>query len=545
MRKTAEKAVNFIENSKTGFWLWSSSFLCLIILRILIENWLENFQNRSATFLFYEFTHNFLFFIVSYLLFVFFITKILNISIEKFSNVLLWGFLIILTPPIIDHIISGGQGYWSFYEFDGIRGLVGRFFTFYGDTPEIGITYGVRVEVAMAVVFLFIYSLIKSRDLLKGFAVAVFSYAIFFILGTFPSYIAIVIRGFGKGFLSIDDIDVAQMFLTPARIFSREIPDIVSSLNIKMSIVYSLVLILLSVIFCLLLSRKKTLSFFANARYPQILYHIGLALAGMALAAIYTDTGIEANFFNLASFLLVLSSIILAWLASLIPNDIEDMNADALTPNKNRPLVKNIFSLEEYKKIGWTMFALSLFFSAIINIKIALLLLVYHAIAWVYSCPPLKLKRIAFISTFVSSLALLMIFFSGYILISPDQSIRTVPTSVISLFIFGCVFILPIKDFKDITGDKKEGNYTVPVLLGEKWGKIVVGTGAFLAFILSVVVFNEPRLFWWAILSGAASYWIILSSGESDRIKYHRLPWWIMSIVLLYGIALVVVYFTS
>ena len=240
--KTLEKVIAKIENTPTSFLFWVTSFLGLIAVRLLIENWLGGFQNRSGLFLFYEFAHTLLFFLIVYFLFLGILEKFLKIGIKKISNVLLWGYLIILAPPIIDNIISGGTGFWSFYDFGSARDLIGNFFTFFDSTPEIGITYGVRVEVALAVIFLLIYGYLKSKNILKSLTLAVISYTAFFVLATAPSWITILAKGFFKGFLAVGIVDTAQMFLTPAKIFSHEIVDIISSLNIKMSLIYSLVI---------------------------------------------------------------------------------------------------------------------------------------------------------------------------------------------------------------------------------------------------------------------------------------------------------------
>ncbi len=538
MTKWIQKIVTAVENSPINFRLWLAAFSGIIVLRLLVENWLENFRNRSGLFLFYEFTHTFLFFLISYILFAILINKILKVEIKKTANVLLWGFLIIVIPPIIDFIVSKGKGFWSFYEFDSLAGLVKRFFTFFGDTPEIGITYGVRVEVALAIVFLFIYSLIRSKNIIKSLSLSFLSYLIFFVLGTFPSYIAIFLRGFSGGFMNVGEIDAAQIFLTPVKIFSREIPDIISALNIKMSLIYSSVLMAIILAGLYAYKKEKFISFIKNARYPQLIYHGGLAIVGAGLAYIFTGTPIEINFFNVIGLLVLLSTVFLAWLASVVPNDIYDQESDRLTPNKNRPLIKNIFSLEEYKTTGWMLFAASIFFAAVVNFKIALLLTVFQAVAWIYSCPPLRLKRFAFISTFVSAITSLIILFSGYILISPEQNIKGLPFPLITLLAIGYTLALPIKDFKDVAGDKKNGIRTVPVLFGEYWGKVAIGGGLFLSFVASVVIFNEFRLFWWALLCGAVSFWIILSSGENKTIAYKRLPWWILGVVIVYGFIL-------
>ncbi len=535
--KILEKTIVKIENTPTSFLFWITSFLGLIAVRILIENWLGVFQNRSGLFLFYEFTHTLLFFLIVYLLFLGIIEKFLKIGFKKISNVLLWGYLIILTPPIIDNILSGGTGFWSFYDFGSIKDLIGNFFTFFDNTPEIGITYGVRIEVALAVIFLLIYGYIKSKNILKSLALAVVSYAAFFILATFPSWITIMAKGFFKGFLAVGIVDTAQMFLAPAKIFSREITDIVSSLNIKMSLVYSLVITGTILIGLFFNHRKKLILFLKNSRPPQLIYHGGLLIVGIGLGLIFNNEILEVNFFNIASFLVLLIATACAWLSSVVVNDLQDKKIDAQT-NAGRPLIKGIFSVGEYKTLGWVLFSISILFSSIVNFKVALLFIAYQAVAWLYSSWPLRLKRIAFISTFTSAVASLMVLFSGYILISPLQNIENFPFSIIALLVIGYTLSLPVKDFRDAEGDRENEVYTIPVVFGNEWGKIIVGSGIFISFILSVVLLNEFRLFWWALIFGGASFWTVIKHKNP-----RTLPWWILGIVFIYGVVLIRIVF--
>lgn len=595
MIRRLQKIINSIENSPTTFWLWLAAFSSIIIVRLLVENWLGNFQNKTGLFIFYEFTHTFLFFLIAYLLFLWILHKFLKIGFKKISNILLWGYLLIITPPIIDFVVSGGKGFWSFYKFDGIAGLFRRFLTFFGDKPEIGITYGVRMEVALALVFMFIYSFIKlseseklgekprisaegesvsgeknkktkelkfeiwtlfenlklkienlvikypAKIIIKSLVITFIAYFVFFILGTFPSWIAIAFKGFTKGFLSVGAVDTAQMFLAPAKIFSREIPEIVSSLNIKMSLVYSLVLagILLPGMF--FIHRQKFLSFLKNARFPQLIYHGGLLCAGIGSGMIFTAKNWSLNFFNVISFFVLVMAIFSAWLTSVVINDLEDEEIDKKT-NVDRPLVRKIFSPREYQTLGTVLFAISLLFAAIVNFKIALLLLVYQAIAWIYSAWPFRLKRFTYVSTFVSSLASLIVFFSGFILVSPGQNISNLPRGILALLVISYTLSLPIKDFKDIDGDKENGVRTVPVVFGEYWGKIIVGSGIFLSFLFSVVFLNEPRLFWQALLFGTAAFWTVFCMKKNpaeSRFNYRNIFWWILGLIFVYGLILV------
>jgi 4-hydroxybenzoate polyprenyltransferase len=540
LRKIVEK----IEDAPTGFFFWLSSFLGIITLRLLVESWLNFFRNRSGLYIFYEFTHTFLFFLIAYIIIAELLKRVLNSTYQKISNFFLLGYLLILTPPIFDYIISGGKGFWSFYKFDSLKGLFWRFLTFFGDKPEIGITYGVRIEVALALIFIFFYVLLKSKKIIKSLLTTVGAYVIFFILGTLPSWITIAYEGFFKGFAKVGEIDTVELFLSPARIFSREIPDITSSLNIKMSIVFALFLTALVLLGLFLNYKEKFIAFLKNARLPQIFYHIGLLSIGAGLALKLNNSSWEIRFFDVFSFLLLADAVILAWLASVVANDIIDKKIDEKT-NRSRPLIQNVFSEKTYASIGLMLFVFSLLFAAIVSFKIAMLLFTYQALAWIYSAWPLRLKRFPFISTFTSALASLMIFFAGYFLSAPDQGIQGLPFSIILLLIISLTFSLPIKDFKDISGDRKDGVMTIPVFFGEYWGKVIVAGGIFLSFLLSVIFLNEPQLFWWALALGGFSFWAIMHMEKENGgpVTCRNIFWWMMGIVSIYGIILAKIIF--
>ncbi|MCD6149388.1 UbiA prenyltransferase family protein [bacterium] len=529
------KLIQKIENTPINFYSCVLSLLCLIIARVLIENWLGAFSGKNGMSFFYHLTYNLLFFFTTYLLFIEIIKRFLKISLKKTANVLLWGYLIILFPPLIDYFISHGRGFLSFYGLYGLRELTQRFFTFFGDSPEFGITYGVRVEVAITMLFVLIYAYIKNRSIVRSLFLSLFVYFTLFMLSTFPSWITIVIDGFSKGFLTVNEMDIAKMFLTPVKLFSQKKGSFLNALSIKMSLIYSLVFT--AIISAGLFSnyKEKFLAFLKNSRLPQLVYHGGMLCAGAGLGIIFTHPIWEVNFFNIVAFLVVLLAVCLAWMASVTVNDIADRKIDKET-NKKRPLIKNIFTASEYKTIGIILFAFSVLFSAIVNFKVALLLIAYQALAWIYSAWPLRFKRFAYLASFVSAVATLLILISGFILVSSDQNISRLPFSIAALLVVGLTLSLPAKDFKDVRGDRQEGVWTIPVIFGEYWGKVIVGSGIFISFISSVILLNEFRLFWWAILLGGASFWTVVNmrSDSSARINSRNVIWWILSWIIIY-----------
>ncbi len=538
--KNIKNIVKNIEKSPTNFYLWSLSFFSIIIIRLLTEVFLFKLTIKKDSYFFlYEFTHTFLFFLISYLLFLFLLTSILKTNIKKSSNLLLFGFVSIIIPPIVDFIFSGGKGFWSFYKFDSIFGLIKRFFTFFGDNPQMGITYGVRFEILLMLFLLFLLSYIKTKRRFFSFFIVFISYLVFFILGTFPSYITFLLKGFQKNIFQISDLAIAQLFLTPITLFAQKTHSIESALNIKMSLIYTIFLSGIILIGFFLNYRKKFLIFLSNIRPAQIVYHLGLFAIGVKLGETFTKTTISWNFFNIIALLNISLAITLSWITSVIINDIFDEKIDRIS-NTERPLVSGGFTKNDYLAIGMSTFFFSILFSIIVSPKISLLLIAYQALASIYSIPPLRFKKIVFLSAIISSFASVLIFISGFILISPNQDIVQLPYQIIWLLFISLSLSLPIKDLKDISGDKKYYVKTIPVVFGEYWGKIIIGFGVFISYILSVILLNEYRLFWWAVIFGSFSFWTINCPGKIKLITNKNLIWWLLIILFFY---LIVIYF--
>jgi len=300
----AVRVITYIEEAPLSVSLWAGAFLSLIFARLLVENWLSGFSYRDPHFLFNEFTHTFLFFLLSYILFLPLLMHAARVGLKHAANILLWGFLIILTPPFIDFALSGGAGFWSFYAFDGLAGLLVRFFTFFGENPTMGITYGVRIEVALSLLFFFFYIHLKTKDLARAFLGAFLAYVLFFILGTFPSWVTIITLGWTEGFFAIRATDIAAMFLSPETTLSYTPGAIINALNAKMSIIYALIIAGLIPLMAWFSHKKETRGLLVNSRFPQVIYHAGLVCVGGGIALIFSPESLSyPTFFNVSQTL--------------------------------------------------------------------------------------------------------------------------------------------------------------------------------------------------------------------------------------------------
>jgi len=524
-----QKIISNIENYPLSISQFLLGFSAIIALRMLGENLIAGLAGRPLDLFVGSALAAYLFFLFAYLITLIFLRFYLREPARKLANILLWGYLLVIFPPLIDKLWCGRNFCWSFYAFDSLRGLGQRFLTFFGSDATIGITYGVRVEVALAIVFLMIYIFLKTKKALKSLLGGLIAYIILFILGSFPSWLTFIILSPAKKITAVEGFDVAGLFLSPARYFSIESADILNALNVKMNLIYVFLLVPVLLFFFWYNYREKFWPVVRNVRWIQIMIHAGLILFGAGLGAFYFPDNLQINIFALFALANLILAAIFAWLASVFLNDIVDLEIDKQT-NKKRPLVTGEVSRNDYNQLFWASFVMSILLSLAVGVKFFLIVLAYQIIGWVYSCFPFRLKRFPGVATFLSALALTLLFSSGFILLADNQDISQFPQKVFWLLIIAFAVSLPIKDLKDIEGDKKNGIWTIPVVLGETRARFAIGLGIFVSYALSVVWLNAKILFLPAMVLGASSFWIL----QSKKISPRRVHIWVFGLLFVY-----------
>lgn len=527
-----------LESTPLSLSLWMVTFLSLIVIRLCIDLLIEKAPALTFFQLFFQFTHLFLFFFFSYILLLPIVKAVGETTFPKAARVLLFGFLVILFPPLIDKLIFGESLYWSFYIFDSLANMPERFFTFFGDKPHLGITYGVRTEVALVLGGIFLYGLSKTKHIGRTLFYTLLAYTLLFFLGTLPSWISYVILFPHIPLLAITDTHIAELFLSPEVVLGRSLPDLRSALAYKMS----LLLCIFSVFSILLLwyrvRTEEWKSCMRNVRWPQVIYHNGLLILGMLLALLYTDTSLPHGIFSFFALGVLCLAVTAAWLASVVWNDLSDERIDIHT-NTSRPLITQILHREQYTLYAIILFGFSLLSAALVHFQAALFLLAYQAIATIYSVPPFRLKRFLGIATLLASCAVLLILFIGYSALHPTHTLQGLPTSMIWYLLGIYTLLLPLKDFKDVAGDSKDHVYTLPVLLGIERAKIVMSSISFLIFMSSIFVLHIPHLLLWAFLFATLSFWIIQRAGTpTSMISYKMLSAIFIALAIGYGVGL-------
>lgn len=544
MRQKILSLIELIEAIPFSLGTWVITFTALVGGRLGIEHVLNDIVPQTPGYYFYQSTHHFFTFLCIFLVMLVATKWLARVNLKQATNILTFGFLLIWLPPIIDEIVTHGKGTWSFYTFDSFLGLWHRYLTFFGDKPEIGITYGIRVEIAIAIIALGLYTFLKTGKLFRGLFATWVTYTLFFILGAFPSLVTIVLLGWEKGILHVSENDIAGLMLSPTTLFGLVPPSTLSSLSVKMSLVFASLDIILIDLILFFFFRTYFIARWKNARIPQVLYHNGLLLVGGLLALFYTPASFVPDFFHGLAIFILCSSVTLAWLASVVMNDFYDQKIDALT-NPTRPIQSGSIPLPLYQTFGVLFFVASLILMALISTQAAIFLTLYQGIAWLYSAPPLRLKRFPIIATGLASAASLLILFSGYLVFAADKSITTLPWQIPTFLFVSYTLLIPIKDFKDISGDRTDGVFTLPVLLGEAQAKYLIGTFYFFFFITSIFILHIEHLFPLALFYATISYWLFQISGTDKKyFHYYNLPGWGFVLVASYFLFLLRTFIT-
>ncbi len=536
LQKIKQK-IEKIENQPIKFEVWLILFTAIILVRLCEEIFLNIKDVQTNAFIWHDFVHIFLVFAFVNLTAYYLFKKTLKISSRAFLNLSLIGtFLLSIVPPFLDFFFSKKYSMINFYEFYSLKECFINFFTFLHQDPLIGTTPGQRIGILISMIVVGLYTFLKSSKISISVINSIIFYAIFYFVSTLPSWITFLVKGFDSS-----RTDVATLFFAPKDFLNQAPFSINIVLHKKIIFTY---IILLTITSCIIFAKNKLFQeLLKNIRPIQAIYHLGLFSIGSGMAIIFGEIINIFSFFNIIALITMFLIIVAMWFSSVIVNDYFDEKIDEIS-NPERPLFLNIIEKSDYLKIGIFVFAFAIIMSLLINPKITLLLCFYYALTLIYNVPPLRLKKVPLVATFTSALASMLVIFSGYLMITSENNLSNFPINIIYLILITFTISLPLKDFKDIKGDKKNGVLTIPVIFGEKLARLIVGISVFISFVLSVYFLNEGRLIFPALVSGCLSFLVInFNKKLGFLISTRKITPIIFGLVLIYGIILVSIIF--
>ncbi|MGI0018336.1 MAG: UbiA prenyltransferase family protein [Nitrosotalea sp.] len=235
--------------------------------------------------------------------------------------------------------------------------------------------------------------------------------------------------------------------------------------------------------------RRLILSFstlFAIMKSRTLVYAFALATMGTFLIS----SGVKVPDF-LVLIRLTVSVYFLA-LATYLYNDLTDYDVDKVNSRDNNYSSKRTnYKQILYSTVGFFVLSISLAFS--INVPTGIAALAFLGLAIVYSHPKIHLKDMFVIKTIVTAAGGFIAALMGALAV---QNVSYVGISA-SLMFFLMYFINgPLGDMGDISGDKKGGRRTIPIVLGipKTFGVIFASVAAMAMILVANYYFFELNI---------------------------------------------------
>ena len=199
-------------------------------------------------------------------------------------------------------------------------------------------------------------------------------------------------------------------------------------------------------------------------------------------------------------------------------NDISDIEIDKIS-NPQRPLVEQTVNPREMKDVSFLFLLLALLGSWSIGFFHFFLCLVCLSSSYIYSMPPMRLKRLPIVATFILSIACLATILFGFFFLSALKNVSAFPAlaalAILVLFTLESNF----KDMKDVKGDPKDNVKTLPVIFGENGPRIVAITFAS-SFLLAPILLSFYTLYITAIPAALLGYKFITRKPYNEKLVF-------------------------
>jgi len=388
---------------------------------------------------------------------------------------------VIILPPFIDSVLTGGRGASVRYFTDPslwLNNLLG-----FGITE--GATLGIRVEGLIVCFFVAAYVFYETRSLWRPVAAAVAAHVITYLAGYLPAPFLV----WGQ---RIEDPQLGVLFL-----FSM-LATVVGALLFE--------------------ERKKLFAVLRNVRVLNSL-HYGLAAAAGMFVALKIGPGFVPALTAKIGLTAVaaLAAVFFSFQSHAWFNDLSDKEGDAFKKRK-RPLFDG-FSEKEAFFVACAFAALAFLFAFCANEKVLVLVLGGNALAFLYSFGP-RFKRVPILSSLVIALLTLLAMLAGFWAVRSFSSFDKFPLEVALTVLVAFTLSAGIRDLKDVQGDRKMKVFSLPVLLGERNGRIATAVMVFAAFLCVPLLMNLPALWPFALVLGAAALFFTLSRDDPEPWVY-------------------------
>jgi len=450
------------DNSRLRYWLLA--FFAIIFIRNFLEGVMEADHSLvSGNFFFIEFPISYFVLFLTLLIILQFITREKSATISKVLVVL---FSLLLVVPVIDFIATSGEGYQLRYLRGDSTYLFGNLATNFSQGGSIG----QRIEITAFGLLLLAYIFKKTKSFLKTLAAGAVSYVALVTWAALPSLLYML-----SNLFFIDPIG-ASVYGSSST-FAAKVLDAYITQELVTLLAILIMIVELAVL--LAISDKRRFDFFKKLVRPlRLMHYIMLASFGLFLG-FYTAGGLGFELHDYLFSLGFLLSVTLMYQSACIVNDIFDRDLYA------RVKIKRAEShSQELKYLAIFLAILSLLLTYPLGYGVFVFMVTFASLAFIYSAPPLRLKRYPIVASLSLAVSALMVVMAGFAVFAQDAVVEFFPVEIAVVILVVYTLGTNYKDLKDVELDRKSGVYTIPVLLGEAMGKVVISALLVFAFLL-------------------------------------------------------------
>lgn len=496
MKKKIDLIIQKIENLTRSPRDLILLFLTIIFVRTFFENFTNNynwgfFNGPVDTFIFYPLWCTALVMSIGLLLYV-----MTRQPLWKIANIVVVSFCGVFIVPIADFIMYGFLGYHDNAITGNYTELWHHFTTLTFSSQSFGL--GMKLETLLAIigVGIYVYFRTKHKHIAKTLLSMFFGYIVLFFFLSITTHFIHLINALSDSGSQI----TAQYFLQTKSFIQSIDMQVREYTYFSRKVSIALVFIIISILGIVLVIKNKFIDLMKHMRWEHIAHVCAFLLLGIFTGFISNTSETPADFFIVLNIIALFTSVILACFFIVCENDEADIEGDKLTRSRQLLISSGITDTQRgyFKKIVLT---LSILLAGLVNYTaltmVILFILMYHH----YSKPPLRIKQLPIVSSFVLTVNILFIFIAGFFTTNYSFNLAELPFSFM-LGIFVIYFLTEnIRNMKDIKGDKATDVTTLPVLLKNKAG---VGMSILFvtAIIFSILYFTPSNDITFALLIG-------------------------------------------
>lgn len=507
-----QKILTHIEKTKITPRAWIATFLSIVTIRVILESFSSA---EGKLFTITALPHTIFFFgsvIASFIIIIHLFSKT---NVQTAAKIALFGWVISLTPPIIDLIVTSGKGGLTIaYLFEPTQNLAKTYITLFFTENTDYFTYGVKTQAALGCIAIAVYTYIKTKNILKSFFATLATYTTTYLFLILPTILTII----ETGSLLVDNKEIFNFSFLPLQVFSIKIINPARVFDYKLS-TFLIFILATQALFLVWRYNKSILkNILKNARLSRIFLSLISFSTGLFIAIRIFNFQKQLSAIEYATIGLAMIVQILLWMFSFLINDREDVEIDKLT-NSERPTATNTLTSHQISTIAYISALCANLIAYMISLRMLTLTLGITAISYLYSVKPFRLKRFPFIASFIIATTVILSTFIGYMFIAPDQSLETFPKKLIMLILMLFTLAVNTKDIKDQTSDSKHNVFTIPAIFGEKNGKLILAILNTIGIVLfGTLLSSNPILL--GITALTAIIVFLLTYDKNTKEKY-------------------------